>query len=44
MFTFNSNNTTTEYRNAIEILGWAINDTYGHTAQRDVALDIDVTM
>ena len=44
MFTFSSNNTTTEYRNAVEILGMAINDQYGHTAQRDVDLDIDVTM
>ena len=44
MFTFSANNTTTEYRNAIEILGMAINDKYGHTAQRDVDLDIDVTM
>ena len=44
MFTFSSNNTTTEYRNAVEIVGMAINDKYGHTAQRDVDLDIDVTM
>ena len=44
MFTFSSNNTTTEYRNAVEIVGMAINDQYGHTAQRDVDLDIDGTM
>ena len=44
MFTFSSNNTTTEYRNAVEILGIAIDEAYGHTAQRDVDLDIDVTM
>ena len=44
MFTFSSNDTTTEYRNAMQILGMAINDKYGHTAQRDVDLDIDATM
>ena len=44
MFTFSSNDTTTEYRTAVEILGIAINDKYGHTAQRDVDLDIDTTM
>jgi hypothetical protein len=44
MFTFSSNNTTAEYRNAVEIVGLAINEKYGHTAQRDVDLDIDVTM
>ena len=44
MFTFSSNNTTTEYRNAVEILGIAIDEAYGHTTQRDVDLDIDVTM
>ena len=44
MFTFSSNNTTAEYRSAVEIVGLAIDEKYGHTAQRDVDLDIDVTM